>query len=241
MSPLRSFVLPIYTSFLQPFTRGAVSPSRASESDSPSGRISHLTYARGWASSHYTKMSTTASQICSRAIPTPHGSASFSACIQDVSVILPHESATPPVSARQSLSELQLTRSSMVSRTVPRTNPYPTDLSLSLRSPLGQPLSPQNSPSTQSSAATPIRTPCTRKKVGTSSLSASRGSRARCSVWGLGRRGPSGCPRSTWASCRPVLARQRSCRSCSTPPNLERRRRRYRLRRTLGVRRLCHA
>jgi hypothetical protein len=54
MSPLRSSVLPIYTSFLQPFTRGAVSPSRASESDSPSGRISHLSYPRGWASRHYT-------------------------------------------------------------------------------------------------------------------------------------------------------------------------------------------
>jgi hypothetical protein len=95
----------IYTSFTHPFG-GTFSPSPTTEKSNrewpePMSRLSH---ARRRASHHYSKVSSTASQIWSRAIARAHGSVSFSASVDDVSIVVPRESEPKP--ARQRMSDL---------------------------------------------------------------------------------------------------------------------------------------
>jgi hypothetical protein len=105
----------IYTSFTHPFG-GTLSPSPTTEKSNrewpePMSRLSH---ARRRASHHYSKVSTTASQIWSRAIARAHGSVSFSASVDDVSIVVPREPDPKP--ARQRMSDLPNGKSQASSR-----------------------------------------------------------------------------------------------------------------------------
>lgn len=72
----------------------------------PSPRLSRMAHARRRASVFQSRMTSTAGQIWSRAIARAHGSVSFSASIQDVALILPHNSAPRSNSTRMSFADI---------------------------------------------------------------------------------------------------------------------------------------
>ncbi|CAD6591129.1 MAG: hypothetical protein TREMPRED_005996, partial [Tremellales sp. Tagirdzhanova-0007] len=89
------------------FNSFAYSENSSAKISAENIRYDRIAHARRQASNIHSRMTTTASQVWSRAIARAHGSVSFAASIRDIAVILPHLGASGTIREKPSAHDLR--------------------------------------------------------------------------------------------------------------------------------------